>query len=31
MPYLLEATDEEISTFVQLLDERAEARKRRWT
>lgn len=27
MPYLLDASDEEIETFVQLLNERAEARK----
>lgn len=27
MPYLLEADDEVIETFVTLLDERAEARK----
>jgi len=29
MPYLLEASDEEIATFIQLLDERAQARKTR--
>lgn len=27
MPYLLDASDEEIETFTQLLNERAEARK----